>query len=274
MIQRDSVAAFEASRENNSVNLTVAAHVLGLGETRLRECIQDLLPGSWKTTGGVWRVPRQGLEELLNLGSKSERIRGIDTQEVVTLSAALRFMQLTTNGLMWLVNELQSGRELLLGKMIGLRGIASWIVSRKALDRAKASSRVQTSGTASSLTLPQLAKRWRVKQEVVYALHRSGALVSQCRDGAGYRGKMVSLTEVERFEATFVSARRLADTANRSPRRLIKHLGSKGIRPRFGGDGTSCRQHIYCVDETLIKAIREMHAGGSGLWKASLEDGL
>lgn len=97
----------------------------------------------------------------------------------------------------------------------------------------------------SSMTVPELAKRLSVKQEVAYHLVRTGHIVSREVLAGRRRLRLIDLRALEIFEAQYQSGVNLAKSYGTSPKSLREILRGKGIHPAIGPDVDGCRQYFY-----------------------------
>jgi hypothetical protein len=166
MVQTDSVNALVNSGTARGVDLTAAATKLGLGERRLRSIVTRLIPNAWKTSSGQWQIPAEDLGALLERTADAPIQPIIEFSQHTSISAALKFLHLTDEALLWIVKtvEEKAGKQLLLGRHEHLQGIGSWIVDRElvvqALRETAAKSADRTE--AATISLGVLPSRWHM----------------------------------------------------------------------------------------------------------------
>ncbi len=169
----------------------------------------------------------------------------------------MRYQRLSDSTLIALVDAGQKGTALKpVGRCNDRQGLSGWVFKRSSIAAIQESHAV--SPERVGLPLPQLAEHLRVKQEVVYSLCRVGAISTLPSPVPGYRGAIVSWTEIARFQKDLVAARELAAEVRSSPRAVIVALGREGLEPMYG-PSTGCRQAFYRRDAQLSVLV-------AGLW--------
>jgi hypothetical protein len=180
MVERDSLVAFESSGARDVVSLTIAAHVLGICEKRLRGLVRALMPGAWRCSNGQWRIPKTDIGAITGCANAWTQVGNIDPSLEVTFSGVLRYHNVSDGDVVWIIEAVRAGRKgLATTVMQGLRGVGAWIFNREILKQLLLESREhRKSPLGFALSLPELARRWRLKQEVVYTLCNSGFLLN------------------------------------------------------------------------------------------------
>jgi hypothetical protein len=108
----------------------------------------------------------------------------------------------------------------------------------------------------STLSIQDVAERIGVKQEVAYALVRSGLLPTVGMDAGTKRdGRGVTPSALETFGQRYAFARDLAKQLGRSPKAIVEKLRLLGLRPVCGPLIDGCRQILYLNDSVLTKAV-------------------
>ena len=260
MVLDETVQSLRNSGQCDTVDLATAAEQLGLAEDRLRSAMTLLIPNAWKTSSGYWHVPREDLRKLLELDQEAPVQSTVDFKKHITVSSALKLMHLSDEALAWLVLEVRSraGFVVLKGRYSGLRGIGSWILDREVLVNAAEmkDSKAWKQESRGSLTLLELAKRWKMKQESVYDLVRIQALnAEKKRRHDGHWVRLVKLSDIEDFEKAFVPSRELARSAEMTPSAMVRKLDSMGVQPKYGRLNNS-RQHFYERTSELAGVLR------------------
>jgi hypothetical protein len=94
-------------------------------------------------------------------------------------------------------------------------------------------------------SLPDAARALGVKQQVVYALARSGHLrVTRARGRLRTAGRTTKAS-LAFFRCHYISAVELAAALGTSPRKAIKEMAERHIRPAIGPDIDGCRQVFF-----------------------------
>jgi hypothetical protein len=249
MVQADSVNALSNSGAARGFDLTVAANKLGLGERRLRSIVTRLIPRAWKTSSGQWQIPFEDLDALLTRTSDAQVHPIVEFSKHTTLSAALKFLHLTDEGLLWIVKAVVKNKEgqSLLGRHESLRGIGSWIVDRALIVQALrvTAEKQSIQPEAATIRLGMLPGRWHMHPQVIHDLARLKAFeTTKAKREDGIWNRVVRLEEVAKFEQAHISARQIATCASMLPRSIVGKLRLAGIRPKYGPEG-KCRQIFF-----------------------------
>lgn len=113
----------------------------------------------------------------------------------------------------------------------------------------------------AELTIPDIALRIGVKQEVAYALVRSGLLQATFRKVGRRSEQRVEISILEEFERRYILGRDIARSLHRSPRAVAEFLLAGSVRPVAGPSVNNCRQIVFNrieVDEFLRSNGLEM----------------
>lgn len=259
VVDRSSIDAFMSARLNDTCTLDQAAKLLGLKRSRLGRVVKQLLPSAWLASDRQWHIKCDEVEALTTLTQRLAVIDQIGDDEI-TLDAAMRYQRLSDSTLIALVDAGQKGTALKpVGRCDGRQGLSGWVFKRASIAAIQESHVVPPERIG--LPLPQLAEHLRVKQEVVYSLCRVGAISTHPSPVPGYRGAIVSWTEIARFQNDFIAARELAAEARSSPRAVIVALGREGLEPMYG-PSTGCRQAFYRRDTELQVLLAGLWCGG------------
>lgn len=261
VVDRSSIDAFVTARLNNTCTLDQAARLLGLKRSRLRRVVTQLLPSAWLASDQQWHIKIDEVEALTDLTESLGLIDELECDET-TLDAAMRYHRLSDAVLITLVDAGQKGTDRKpVGRSGAGQGLPSWVFKCSTIAAVQGSQAVPTD--RAGLTLPQLAEHLRVKQEVVYFLCRVGAISTVPSPVPGYRGAIVSWTEIARFQKEFIAARELAAEVGSSPRAVIVALGREGLEPMYGPN-TGCRQTFYRRDAQLGALVESLRRGCRG----------
>jgi hypothetical protein len=221
--------------------------------------VRQLLPSAWLASDRQWHIKCDEVESLTTLTQRLAIIEPIGNDEI-TMDAAMRYQRLSDSTLIALVDAGQKGTALKpVGRCAGRQGLSGWVFKRSSIAAIQESHAVPPERVG--LPLPQLAEHLRVKQEVVYSLCRVGAISTLPSPVPGYRGAIVSWTEIARFQNDFVAARELAAEVRSSARAVIVALGREGLEPMYG-PSTGCRQAFYRRDAQLEALMAGLWCGG------------
>lgn len=259
VVDRSSIDAFLSAKLNDTCTLDQAAKILGLKRSRLGRVVRQLLPSAWLASDRQWHIKCDEVEALTSITEGLATIEQIGDDEI-TLDAAMRYQRLSDSTLIALIDAGQRRTALKpVGRCDGRQGLSGWVFKRASIAAIKESHAVPPERVG--LPLPQLAQHLRVKQEVVYTLCRVGAISTLPSPVPGYRGAIVSWTEIAKFQNDFVAAREMAAEVRSSPRAVIVALAREGLEPMYG-PSTGCRQAFYRRDNELEAAMAGLWCGG------------
>ncbi|WP_313569616.1 hypothetical protein [Comamonas terrigena] len=219
-----------------------AAKTLGLKKQRLQSLLPVICPEAFKLLPtNIWMVPQAW---LAGVGARVERLPALPAafdRQWVCLDWLLRYKAPSDRAVGELINAVLSGsmqavREqetTCLAKVFCLRSEVQDAWSK------------ELASPAQSITLMEASSRLQLKQEVIYALVRSGLLQAD-RQHVGRRHSLwLKTSELDRFRGTYVLARDLAKKWKTSPRALTKKLAAFGIKPVAGPGVDNCRQLVF-----------------------------
>lgn len=225
-----------------TLTLESVAKSVGLKRSRLRELLPIICPEATKLPGAnVWRVPVRWVEEMQAAVRRLPQIDDSSREEWLSLDWLLRYEAPSSRAMGVLINALVKGdidavRD---GELNILTSVRCHRVAVKRLWSGEAGPLV------THVTVMDAAERLNMKQEVAYALIRAGVLLAERRKIGRRPSLWVSTKELERFVATYVSARELAGSLQTSARAVALRLAAIGIDPIAGPDVNGCRQVIY-----------------------------
>lgn len=246
MVENKSISEWRKVHIPMVHGLREAAAMLGLKRTRLRKVIHEILPLSWKPVVDRWRVPVKPIKRLLTVVD-SPIVSTFDRKTHASIDHALRALRLSDQALIYIVKRvIETDGKCAFARMEREVGIAAWILTRDFIAAAEREVCVTLSAEHTRpLTVPELAKRLGVKQEVAYYLVNNGVVSVLPRNDDRCRGRRVRAADVQRFEQDFVSARELALRAGTSPKKVIDKLEREEIRPLQVSGGGICRQAFF-----------------------------
>lgn len=237
-----SLKHLRAQGSTESVTLMEAAKTLGLKKQRLQSLLPVICPEAFKLLPtNIWMVPQAW---LAGVGARVERLPALPAafdRQWVCLDWLLRYKAPSDRAVGELINAVLSGsmqavREqetTCLAKVFCLRSQVQDAWSK------------ELASPAQSITLMEASSRLQLKQEVIYALVRSGLLQAD-RQHVGRRHSLwLKTSELDRFCGTYVLARDLAKKWKTSSRALTKKLAACGIRPVAGPGVDNCRQLVF-----------------------------
>ena len=240
---------------DGGVTLTDVAARLGLKRQRLSGLLPMICPAAEKigALGCPWSVPAAWVahwEQLLGAQRSLDPVG----QSCVSLDHLLRYWPWTDDQVGQLLVDIAEGRLVPRGvrpSQAGRKGIGALLLG---IDDARQWFAERQGGQWGEITLPAAAVRLEVKQEVVYALVRTGLLVAVARR-AGRRAEWrVSRAALQQFQHRYVFGRDVALMLGRSARAVAAFLASEAVTPVAGPGVDRCRQLVFlrvAVDECL-----------------------
>ena len=243
-----------------NVDMLTAARLLGLSESRLAAVLPTLIPDARQTgsSGCPWSIPRNAIDSLIDYTTSLPKIEYISSSHL-SLERVLRAWPLTDATLAKLLLAVLKLEIVPVGQIPVGAG-----VTRIAFDREEFQSWYRSSQTFShnSLTIPEVADRLSIKQEVAYFFVRNG-LIKTYRKGKGCHAQAtVRLASLCEFDKAYVFARDLAKALNTSSKALAEKLSQLGIEPKCGPNIDSCRQILYERGDALDHALQLISASG------------
>lgn len=259
MLESSTVLALEKSGSVLGLDLTSAADELGLGESRFRGLVEKLCPNAWKTSGGQWQVPERDIDRYRGVCHRLPLMTTLQFAEQTTIAAALKYLHLTDVALLWIAKAVLAGDGHIVphGRHVRLSGIGAWVIDRQLVVRALRETATENPSSAGSkpvLATAQIAKRWKIKPQVVYQLLKLGELSWTARKVSGHWAKWVALKDIERFETSFVTARKIAMASGKRSLGVIQQLRGVGMEPTIGAE-RDCRQAFYRCGPRLSDAL-------------------
>ena len=220
-----------------SLDLKRTARILGLSRMRARNLIPRLFPAAVRPMGGrgPWSIPKTEISRILDDVERLPQGATLGAGRIA-LRDVLRLWAWSDETVGRLVDAWRAGRVPAVARLRGMAGLGGLVFGRDELRRWFAVSGDRT----RDLSIPDAARRMRVKQEVAYALVRCHLLKVH---NTGLRGgARISEEELSRFAETYVSAKSLASTGCTSPRKVIDLLRAAGADPITHHYGGTCRQ--------------------------------
>lgn len=239
VVDRESLIRLESNKDARWLDLKSAATLVGIGRARLARIFREVFPTAWRSQSNQWRIPRRDIDELL-LKKPSSADGSASAINLAAVGGLIRCGSLSDAELTELLLRARKDSTFrYFGRDPRFKGVCAWLiphVAKSATGIAGVEPRL--------LTVPQVAVRLGFKQEVAYFLVRENVLPVDPENNDAYRGALVSMENVERFEREFVSAAELAISLKRSPKKICDDLKRIDIWPAFDrSDG--CRQILY-----------------------------
>jgi excisionase family DNA binding protein len=220
------------------ITVREAAQVLGISRPRVRELVR-----AGELRALVARPSGAKLERASLLSWSNEllkRARPIaSTQALVDFGHALRF--LLPRGQLPSIIRAFADKQL----HLYFTGSRPERLGALLINRERLCDFLESDPIGCWLTIPEVARRLRVKQEVAYALVRHHRLPSRARRVKMRTCQVVSDDALDQFNARYISAVKLARAHGTSPRAVVCRLRRAGIQPVTGPAVDGCRQAFY-----------------------------
>lgn len=240
------------------VDLVSAARLLGLTKRRLSALRPSLFPEAYKTTNeaSTWAIPRARIDQLIAITEATEATSDVPA-DFISLGHVLIFWS-------WSDCVLAEAIKAVIAKELaprfflkGAKPIPGLVFNEQELRDWLSG---QQSSTETLMTIPELALRMQVKQEVAYALVRLGLIETTFGGATNRKNNLRASPEaLEQFGKRYIFARDLAANIGRSPRALVEKLSLLGVQP-ICGPVLGCRQVIYESGTMLNNAMSTLSA--------------
>ena len=256
VVHRDDVIAKFAS-VTNEFTLAGAASVLGLKRSRLASLLPHICPVASQTVRGQskWAIPHSWVK-LWTL-----RITALPTIAIPTgaksLGELLRFKAWPPWRIGRLISDIELGLLSAIGRLLAVDGLPAMLFESNTLKKWSESNGHQR----GALTVPQVAQRLKIKQEVAYLLVRRSLLKSTKRRDGSRTSTWITESQFDQFNRKYVWCRDVAARLGKSPRWAAVLLERMGIKQASGPLTDQGRQILY-LQSDLIGILPEMTAQG------------
>lgn len=218
----------------HSYNVRKAEKLLGFPKRRIRELLRaGIIMGTQRCAGGVWHITSAALNHFRNQIYAVVIPYQID-QSFVSVEDILRHHMCGEFSFVDLMHALLRGEFAC--------ALAAHEISMKSLQIEKQSFHRWLQKLKSGISIPELAKRLAVKQEVAYHLVRHQFIKA---NDLGRMGQFVSEDAITEFERTYCFGRDIARLMHTSPKCAVGILGKRNIHPVAGPTVDGCRQYLY-----------------------------
>lgn len=244
VVHRDDAACLALSvREEET--LAHAARALGLKRSRLAALLPIICPRATRQTDerSPWAIPRAWVAGWLDRLGTFNAMLG--RPGLVSLDHILRFRSWPDARIARLLIGVECGDVPVAGRVDGAPGLPSLLFNESALEPRAATTQFQT----TALTIPEVAARLGIKQEVAYFLVRQGLLASTTRRGSSRLASFVSETQLMGFADKFIWGRDVAYALGRSPKATAAGLRGAGIAAVSGPGIDGGRQLLFLRDQ-------------------------
>lgn len=228
------------SAGTDDVCLAEASLVLGVKRQRLSRLLPFLCTDARKSTlhGTPWLIPKDWIHkwtEMLETLAEHDKV----PSWAFSLDQLLRYGPMDEHRICSLLRDVEARVFQPIGRYTKSVGMAGLLFHRdQLLERYEGQ-------TSTVLSIPDVADRLGVKQEVAYALANLGLLEIEMYTCGRRQAQGVSTTSLEKFLTSYVLAADIAKSLHRSSRVVIAALSADGIEPVAGPALGNCRQTIY-----------------------------
>ena len=218
----------------HSYNVQKAEKLLGFPKRRIRELLRaGIIIGTQRCAGGVWHITSAALEHFRSQIYAIATPYQID-QSFISVEDILRYHICSEFSFVDLMHALLRG-ELACA-------LATREISMKILHFETQSFHRWLQKLKGGISIPELAKRLAVKQEVAYHLVRHQFIKT---NDLGRMGQFVSEDAITEFERTYCFGRDIARLMHTSPTCAARILAKQNIHPVAGPTIDGCRQYLY-----------------------------
>ncbi|MCW2313712.1 hypothetical protein [Rhodoferax antarcticus] len=239
---------------DDGVPLADAARRLGFSKQRLLALLPIICPDAKKlgAQGCPWAIPVASVETWENLIQRQVAIEQPDSKNVA-FAHLLRYWPWTDDQIADLLVAIFSNEVTPIGAIRTTSGIGTLVLAVDQVDKWFSG---KQKAICAEVTIPELALRMGVKQEVAYSLVRSGLMQATVRKVGRRNEQRVKLTHLEEFERRYVYGRDIAKLLGRSPRATADFLLSEEVHPVTGPGVDHCRQLLYMRDDVAACFLR------------------
>lgn len=237
---------------DDGITLLEASIRLGVKKQRLLALLPIICPQAKKlgAQGCPWAIPVNWMERWETLSRTQLQVESLDFK-VVALGHLIRYWPWTNEQIGLLLVDILNGEIVPAGVLKSGTGVGTLVLSVDKLDHWFSGKQRLP---CAELTIPDIALRIGVKQEVAYSLVRSGLLLATLRKAGRRTEQRVKVAILEEFERRYILGRDIAQLLGRSPRAVAEFLLADGVRPVAGPGIDNCRQNVFqrdAIDECL-----------------------
>lgn len=245
---------------DDGIPLIEAATRLGLTKQRLLALLPIICPTARKLgeQGCPWSIPVIWVERWETLIRSQLPVEATDST-TVALDHLLRYWPWTDKQIGNLLVDIFSGAIAPAGAIKTAGGVGTLVLHVNQLNQWFSSKQGMP---YDEMTLPDVALRIGVKQEVVYALVRVGLLHASLRKSGRRTEQRVKRSVLDDFEHRYIFGRDVARVLGRSPRATAAFLVTEGVLPVAGPGIDTCRQTVFerdkataCLDRNGLKKL-------------------
>lgn len=236
-----------AATLDDGISLVDAALRLGFSRQRLLALLPIICPEAKKlgAQGCPWAIPVTWVEAWEKLIQSQVPIRQVNS-ETVTFDHLLRYWPWTDDQIGDLLGAVFTTEMVPIGAFKATSGIGNLVFK---VERLQQWFSAKQNVPCAEVTIPELALRIGIKQEVAYSLVRSGLMPATVRKAGRRNEQRVKVTSLEQFENSYIFGRDVAKLLGRSPRAVAEFLLSDDVRPAAGPGVDHCRQLVFRRNE-------------------------
>jgi hypothetical protein len=252
VVKRSDVEKLAYSLDEG-VTLLDASIRLGLKKQRLLKLLPIICPQAKKlgAQGCPWAIPVNWIESWEILIRTQMQVESM-ASKTVALAHIIRYGNWTDEQIGLLLVDIFNGEIVPAGGLKPGKGIGTLSLHVDQLEHwFSGKQRVP----CAELTIPSIALRIGIKQEVVYSLVRSGLLLATVRKVGRRSEQRVKVAVLEEFELRYILCRDIAQLLGRSSRAISKFLLADDVRPIAGPGIDNCRQIIFIRDD-VVECLR------------------
>ncbi|MCJ9430025.1 helix-turn-helix domain-containing protein [Kordiimonas sp. A6E486] len=244
LIRTDSVRKYQYHQQS-LMTAQETSTALGLSEKPLKDLVQEGLllpsPTAPANRSRPYVFDQKDVEALLDLVF-SGVVKCKPDQGYLSYSVAMRKLTAVGWTVSRLIKEIRDRGILVRGRDMCRVGVQQCVFGPADIERVIKMHAIAPQGL---YTLPEVAEKLGLKQQVVYALVKSGKLPSSKEKRRGRSVTLVSDADVARFNRTYISAAKIAASHHTSSRYAIQMLRNKNVGPVTGPDIDGNRQVFF-----------------------------
>ncbi len=255
VVRRQDVET-EVAKCGSTLDLHTSATLLGIKKMRLALLLPILIPEARKTGGDgcPWMIPRKTIDDLLQNNQSIQEKEHLSSGEVI-FAQILRHWPWSDNSIAELLLAVLTTKITPVARDINRVGVCGWIFKK---ERLVAWYQLTQKKKLSGLSVPEVAARLDIKQEVAYFLVRKGILQSRLVRKVRYEESRIYSSDLTSFEDNYIFGRDLAATIGTSSRFLATHLSLLDVKPVCGPGIDECRQLVFAKSPYLDEAMNSL----------------
>jgi len=239
-VKRSSLDELMGKGFGDFLPLSHVAQRLGFKKARLQTVLEDICPDAQKLKPtNVWMIPSSWVSDIENFILRLPLVS--EGPQWVSVDRLLRYESPSDAAVAILIQSMID-QKISVAKAEVDSKFSALLCDRKMVDALWSKF---VSPPATHRTLMDAANFLNVKQEVVYALARSGILSVEQKTLGRRASQWIADEELARFIDRYVFARDLAKELTTTPKSLAINLKGIGVMPVAGPGVDNCRQLLY-----------------------------